>query len=131
MVGDTILAMAAILTYFASRTSYHVLKVLAGAAWVGLGVWWSYTPFAPQGSPTMTIVLTVVFMAGVAIFFWGLWEVKYDKSGKEVGGRLHLPFITKSYGEESEVPDSPITTLRQRNTKYQARLDAASRGERR
>lgn len=131
MVASTIIAIAIALTFFGSKNSYNILKVLAGSAWIGLGVWWVASPFTTAGSPVHTIVLVVVFMAGVACFFWGLWEARFDRSGREVGGRLRLPFMqTNDEEAESEEQRRALPTRAERVSSYRDRLDAASRGRR-
>src|SRR3972149_3316138 len=90
MTSLMLVGVCAMMTFVGAKSTYFIWKVLAGITWWGLGVWWIYSPFTTAGTPPHGIMVEVVFVAGIACFFWSFWESKFNKSGRESGGSGYL-----------------------------------------
>ncbi len=130
MVSAALIAIAGILVFAGLKTTFYIIKILAGLAWIGLFAWWQISPFTTAGSPAHVIVLMVVLFAGIACFFWPMWETKF-KNGQERGGRFRLPGMQSDEQEEEERQRRNISTWHEGADAYTAKLNAALRGERR
>jgi hypothetical protein len=129
MVSAMIIAFGAILMFIGKSSSYYIWKVLAGFVWIGLGVWWIYSPPMAAGSPPDEILLVVAFGAGIAAFFWSFWTSKYSPNGQEAGGRFRIPFM-QSDEDEAEERQRSAPTRRERVAVYKERMNARLGGQR-
>lgn len=127
MVLGTLVAVSLVLTYIGTRSSYWVLKFMAGIAWLGTGGFWrSNTPtVVTAGSSSDTIVLMLFMTLGVAMLLMPLWYTK-NENGVEVGRGFRIPFMKS---EEDE--PKPYTPNRvERNSDYANRVSSALNGTR-
>lgn len=123
------LALAAIITFFGLRTSYWVMKVIAGFTWFGvLAYWKNATPTnITPGSPTDTMIILLFVIIGIAMLVMPLWTTK-NENGSETGTGFRLPF-QKTDEEEAKARYKPSKDERQ--AAYMARVNGAVRGRRR
>ena len=129
MTAAVILALCGILTFVAVKSSYYILKFLAGVAWFGLGAWWIANPFTTQGEPTDVIMLIVVFVVGLAMMFMPLWY-ESQRNGTTVG-KFRIPFLSPTEDEEeSEKLARSLPTRSERSAAYRERVDSAINGRR-
>ncbi len=128
MVSLVLLAICAVLTFIGAKNTFYIFKILAGIAWWGLGAYWAANPIDVAGSPAQTIALLVVFFAGIACYFWPMWEGKFNRNGQETGGRFRLPFMSTEEDEELSRKQRMLPTRRERQDAYIDRLNALARG---
>lgn len=116
------------LSMIAAKSSYYILKFMAGVAWLAMAIYWiSDTPSSiVQGSVTDKVVIIFLIFMGVAFILMPFWYPK-RQNGDEVGGRLRLPFMPTDEEEEESTRDLP--TRSDRNRSYQDRVNSALRGE--
>ncbi len=95
------IAIAGVMSFLALRSSYFVLKFLAGLSWWGFAVYWlSNRPVAiTAGSATDTIILLLLFFFGIAIMLMPFWYTKTEE-GQEIGRGFKLPFMKTPEEEE-------------------------------
>jgi hypothetical protein len=116
-----VLAIAAIFSFLAAKSSYYILKFLAGAAWVGMGLTWANIPptLVPAGSATHTIILLLFWIFGISFMFYPFWRTNGDTLGKIV------PFW-RSQEENDEIEQSRrLITRSERNKAYSSRVSNA------
>ncbi len=130
MVTAMLLAICAILSFIGAKTTYYILKILAGFSWFGIFAWLTYNPFTTQGSPADVITLLVVSITGIAFMFFAFWSPQV-KNGQERGGRFRFPFQPSEEDEEVERQRNYMPTRAERNANYRNRANSALRGERR
>lgn len=131
MTSAGIIAICAILTFAGLKTTYYIIKVLAGVSYFGLGVWWVQNPLGGDPTqPAQTVMVLLAFVAGIAMFFMPMWYSKFN-NGQEVEGRFRLPFMHNDDEEELERQRRHLPNRSERVDAYLNHLDATMRGERR
>lgn len=126
MISLALLAICAILSLGAIRSSYWVLRFFAGSTWTLLTVYWINNPILTVGSQEQNLLIMVLFGIAFAFYFMIFWNSTGDFAGRFRGGLRRL-FM----GDEEAPSASPREARRARNAEYQSRVDAALRGERR
>lgn len=113
-----IAGLAAIFTFFAAKTSYWILKFLAGAAWVVSGLYWQANPpgILTAGDSIHVIVYLLLYIFGISCMFWTFWRTNGESMGKII------PFWRSEEDDESYRHES---TRRERNDEYAKRLNRA------
>lgn len=126
----TFIAIAAIFTFVATKTSYYILKFFAGAAWIGVAVWYIYNPLADGASPINDILVIIGIFGGIACMFWMGWTIKKD--GKE-GFNFRLPAFMGGRNEDEEYAETRrmAMTGRERRENHRIRANNAVRSRRR
>lgn len=132
-IGVTLLALilgVVGLSAIAAKSSYFLISVLAGIFWWGIGVFWQVNPPSniTAGSSAHVIVLAAFFIIGVAFMFMPFWYPK-TANGKEIGGRIRLPFMRTDEQEEEEKIRRYMPTRQERADAYSRKVRAAFRGE--
>lgn len=128
MISASLIAVCAIITFAGAKTSYYVLKFLAGLSWMGLAAFWLANPFIAQGSPTDVIIIMTVLFMGLGCMLWAFWTPSIS-NGRESGGRFRIPFVTPTdEEEEAERQRSYRPTRAERNEAYSRRVDRALQG---
>lgn len=125
MVLLAFLAFSGVMSFLALRSSYWILKFLAGVSWWIMGMYWiSNRPVSiTQGGAVDNAVIIALFIIGLAFMFMPFWRMKTE-SGREIGGRFRLPFM----GSEEEESRPPAPTRSERNARYRERVNSALRG---
>jgi len=120
-----LLVFAGIMSFIAARSSYWVLKFLAGLSWWGVAAFWISTPPASitPGTPVDVIMIVLWFAAGLSFMVMTFWYTKTEE-GQEVGRGFRLPF------QKPPEPSAPIQTRKDRAAAYQNRVNKALRGDR-
>jgi len=130
VAGYTFGIMAIGLSFISARTSYWLLKFMAGLSWWVVGMFWianSPSDIA-KGSPTDIAILFLLFFAGLAFMLMAFWTTRQDK-GQEVGKGFKIPFISPSDEEEEEERRRSYRPSRQeRNSVYSQRVRSALQG---
>ncbi len=125
-----IIAICAILTIVAVRSSFYPLKFMASISWWGLAAYIIANPFVAAGSPTQVIVLLAVIFTGLMMMFMPFWYTK-TANGQE-SGKFKIPFITPSEeDEELERQRRHVPSRNERVNNYAQRINDAMSGERR
>ena len=122
------------LTYIGIKSSYYLLKFMAGAVWLFmLAVWVNQPPTGfTAGNATHTIALIIFFGLALAMFFSPIWSTR-TVNGEERGAfNVRLPRILggKTEVEEQLEMERNASTWRDRRGSYQDRLDGAIKGRR-
>lgn len=120
-----------ILTFVGARSTYYILKVIAGFSWILVMAYWIASPPSTiaVGSSVHTMGIVIFIGMAVACFFWVFWTTKLS-NGQE-SGRWRLPFMQSEEEEELSAQQRRKLTRTERTDIYIARLNAALRGERR
>ena len=115
------------LSWFGLKTTYWILKFLAGASWFALLAYWKTNmPSAiVTGSSTDTIVTVLLIFVGLAMMFSTFWYSKND-NGMEVGRGFRLPFM--NHDDEEEIQALPTHT--ERVNAYRKRVNSRLKGGR-
>jgi len=130
MTDVMILALCLGLTYISLKTSFYILKVLAGISWFGMGAWVIAHPIGDNASsPVQTIIMLVCFFVGISMFFLPFWTTKIS-NGREVGSGWKLPFMPSDEDEEAERQRSYMPSRQERNAAYSQRVRGALHGRR-
>ena len=129
--GMTLIAFlifAGILSFLGIRSSYYILKFLAGLAWWALALYWINSPPSTitKGSSVDTVVVVLLFIIGLAFMFMTFWTSKVS-NGQETGGRLRLPFM-KTDEQEEELRRGQTPPRQERNAAYAQRVRRALGG---
>lgn len=127
--GLFLLVMAFVLSFLGLRSPNILLKVLAGIAWVGLGVYWTNnTPASiTKGSSTDTIIMVVLYFAGIAFMLSPFFTTR--KNGVETGGGFRVNMDRLMSREDRETSKNP--DRHSRNSAYEDRIQEALHGRRR
>ncbi len=131
-VSGYMFALIAIgLSFVATKSSYFLLKFMAGVSWCIVALFWiGYSPTGiTKGSPADTVIVIALFFIGIAFMLMPLWFQK-SSNGVEVG-RWKLPFSPTDEEEEEERQRRTLPTRQERVDRYITRLESAKRGERR
>ena len=120
---------AGIMSYIGSRSTYWILKFLAGGAWFAFAIYWINNPPSTivQGSATDTVVIVLLFVIGLAFMFMPFWYPQRE-NGQEIGGRLRLPFMKTDEQEALDNQQRYSPTMRERNENHRDRVNNALRG---
>lgn len=132
-VSGYMLAIVAIgISFVASRSTYWILKFMAGLFWWVVALFWvSNAPAGiTKGSPEDIAIIIALFFVGIAFMLMPLWYTKLQ-NGREIGGRLRLPFMRNDEQEEEERMRRYLPSRSERVDRYVSRLESALRGERR
>ena len=126
-----LLILALGMTYISTRTTYWILKVFSGFAWLGLNFYLVANPITTDDSLKNIIYMTLWGIT-VVCWFWPFWTTKVDGNGRETGlGRLRLPFM-RTDSQEEELQKSRYSPSRyERNSQYLGRINDAMNGRRR
>lgn len=124
-----VLALLAVgLSAIAVKTSYWLLKPLAGFVWGLLCFYIIQNPIdADASSAIQTMVIIVTGGIGAAFILMPFWTTRTN-NGVETG-RLRLPFMDTDEEIEAESQRRYLPTRQERTSAYQERVDAALRGE--
>jgi hypothetical protein len=112
------LGFALILTWIASKSSYWILKALAGGTWFFELAYWMYggrPTSITQGTPPDQLIVVILFTLGIVMFLMIFWGSR-SQNGYEVGG-FRLPWQT-----EEEKPAPIIQTSYDRRVAYENRI---------
>lgn len=123
MVSAALIAVCGIMSFIAYKSSYWIMKFLAGIMWFVLGMWWVANPIISTPSPAQNGLIIGIFIIGVAFIFMPFWFTK--ESNGEEHSHFRLPGI--SHEEEPEVP---MMTREQRITAHREKVNKALNGER-
>lgn len=116
-----------ILTFIAVRSSYWILKVLAGLVWFAIDSYWVTNPPSSItiGSSTHVIIMFLLGAIGIALAFMPFWYTR-NENGNEVakGFRRFLAGVSK----EEEESERYKPTRRERNSAYRDKINDAIEG---
>lgn len=131
MIFLGLLVFAGILSFISARSSYWILKFLAGCVWGVVGMYWISSPQGgvQHGSSVDTGIIILFFFIGFAFMLMTFWNTK-TQNGQE-SGRFRLPFMATEEEEELAERQRKLPTRQQRTDAYKERLNKANRGERR
>lgn len=120
---------AGVMSFLGIRSTYWILKILAGFSWFAVMVYWLNSPpsSVTKGSSIDTVVIGLLVVIGVAFLLMPLWYSK-TINGQEVGRGFTLPF-GKSPEERERMRYRP--TRQERSEAYRNRVSGALKGERR
>lgn len=109
---------AGIMTFVAVRSTYWILKFLAGLVWGGVCIYWLGNPPSSidVGSSAHTAILIAMAAIAFSMALMPFWYTS-NKNGQEFG-RFKMPWQKV---EEEEEPYKP--TSRERNVSYQRRIN--------
>jgi hypothetical protein len=127
MVSAMLLGACGILSYVAIKSSFWILKFIAGISWWGLAFWWIADPFTTAGTPPHIVMLFVALLAGIAMMMLTFWQTKNDPTGRETG-KFHIPFTSSDDEDESS---RHVSTHQERVAAYRSRIGGAYNGDRR
>jgi len=123
------IAMALGMSFLASKSSYYVLKFLAGMSWWAFAIYWiNNTPSSiTDGSSTDTAVIVLLFVIGIAFVFMPFWYTKVE-NGQERGGRMRLPFMKTDAQEDADKKRAYRPSRNERTSAYEDRITNAMSG---
>ncbi len=127
MISLALLVICAILSICCSRSSYWVLRFCAGSSWTVLSVYWINNPILAPGSGEQQLLIIALFGIAFAFYFMVFWNSSIGGNG----GRFRSGMRRLFMGDEEAPSVSPREARRAKNAEYQAKVDAALRGERR
>lgn len=122
-----ILGISAVFSFLGAKSSYYILKFLAGASWVASGLYWQSNPPSNiiAGSPTHVIIMILLWIFGIAFMFYPFWRTNGESFGKIV------PFW-RSQEDEDEISRARyLPTRSERNQSYSNRINGALNNHRR
>lgn len=122
----TFLVASLIMTWIGSKSSYWILKSLAGVLWFAVLAMWlngSRPDSIVAGTPADQIVVLFLIAMGIAVFFMPMWFIK-----DEAGGRFKNPFKSKD-DEEETMQARYIPTREERIEAYRQRTRNAINGK--
>lgn len=127
LLGFIVLALG--LSFLGAKSSYWILKFLAGAIWWVFGIYWiNYPPsVVTEGSSTDKAVIVFLFITGAVFWLWTFWNARRD-NGVEVGGRLRFPFMKTDEQEAEYKARTQRVSRSERVRRYQDRVDDALNG---
>jgi hypothetical protein len=116
------LGFAGVMTFFGIKSTYWILKVLAGFCWWAIAAYWitNKPTNITSGSSTDTIVVILLIFIGVAMVFMPFWFTK-NENGQEVPRGFR--FSSKEDEEETPQP-----TRDDRTSDYSRRVNGALNG---
>lgn len=122
------------LTYIASRSSFYLLKFIAGVSWWGLMAYWlaNRPDSITAGSGVDTLVVALLVVIGLAVMFMSAWTTRTVNGVEKSGFNIRIPQFLGGKTEEEEATERRLSarTWRDRRDIYQERLDGATRGRR-
>ena len=122
MLGLIVLALGS--SWVGLKSSYWILKLLAGGTWGILAVYLVNNPLGGDASqPLQTVALLIITAFAAAMAFMPFW---YDK--QEGRGRLRLPFMQTDEQEEQSMAASRRPSMTERNADYEERVKNALNG---
>jgi len=135
MVLIALFALAVGVSWMASRSTYYLLKILAGVAWIGVATYWNNnpTPLFAFDSAGHTIFYILFWGLAVAMFFMPMWYSKTNASGEKTGRmNIRLPQFLGGQSEVDELKERQrmATTSFDRRDTYRKRLNDALNGRR-
>jgi len=80
-------AFCGIVSFLSLRSRFFLLKLLAGAAWIGMFIYWMYNPPLEAGSPPHIAVMIVLVGLAVAIPLMGLGNEVSTQTDWRSGGK--------------------------------------------
>ncbi len=121
-----IAGLAIFTSFMAIKSSYWVLKFLAGAFWVGVATFWKmYLPATiTAGNALDKIILIILVGMAVAFFVMPFWYTE-SKNGNEVARGFKMTLSRLSGNDEEEVPEED---WRDRAIAHERRVKAALAG---
>lgn len=113
-----ILVLAVVFSFLGAKSSYYILKFLAGASWAAGGIIWINTAndAIPNGSPLQVIIMWMFYIFGIAFMFYPFW-----RTGGESLGKI-IPFWRS---EEDDEESRHLPTRSERNDAYSKRINRA------
>ena len=121
------LTFAGIVSFIGARSSFWLLKFLAGLAWwAGAMYWINNRPSTiAQGDPEDIAVIGLLFFVGLAFMLMPYWYTKEDGAG----GRFRLPWMQTDDQEEEDARARYSPSRSERNAAYEARVQGALKGQ--
>ncbi len=129
-VGFMLLILAGVLTFASLRSTYFILKFLAGLSWWGLAFYWHGNPFDTASGSAMTVIVIVVFFVGLALIAMPFWTTRIVNGKETNSGRFRLPFTKTDEELEEAKRKSKLPSRDERLEAYKDRVDAVIKGER-
>lgn len=125
-----LLAFAGILTFVGVRSSYYLLKIIAGFAWLLPMAYWISTPPSAitKGDSVHSIGIIMFIGVAIALWFMPLWYTKNNNGVEEGRFNLRMPriFGGQTEQEEAEQLQRNARTWRERRDAYRERMDRAT-----
>jgi len=122
------------LTYIASRSSYYILRFIAGGAWWGLMAYWlvNRPSSITAGSAVDSIVVILLLTIGLAVMFMTSWTTRTVDGVERGGFNVRLPIWLGGQSEEDELAErrNSAMTSRTRRDLYRERANSALRNRR-
>lgn len=121
---------AGIMSFLGAKSTYYILKFLAGVSWWALAMYWINSPPSTitKGSAIDTVVIVLFFIIGIAMMFMPMWYEKQTNGGVEGRFKIRWPQMLGGTSEEEEnAPPAP--TRSERTADYATRVNRALRGE--
>lgn len=112
------------LTWVGAKSSFWILKALAGLSWIAMAMFWQSNPPSTvvAGTPVDTVIILLFWFLGIAMLFMPFWYTSGEEQGK--GFRMR---ISRLLGREEEEPPPPPSRS-ERSTEYRDRVNGALRG---
>lgn len=123
--GYTFAVIAVGVSFIAARSSYYLLKFMAGVCWWIVAIFWLANAPAgiAKGSPEDTAIVVMLFFVGIAFMFMPLWVTKTVNGREEGGFNVRIPRV---FGGQSEEEES-VAKMRGARTSAGRRADYAER----
>ncbi len=120
------------ISFVAAKSSYYIMKVIAGLIWWAIAMYWMGNAPASivKGSYVDVTITTILWFVGIAFMFMTFWYSK-NENGQEVGRGFKVT-ISRLLGKESEEkkPSYFSGSHEDRAMRHEERVNAALRGER-
>jgi hypothetical protein len=120
---------ALVMTSIATRTSYWILKMLAGFTWFAVAVYWknNLPSGITLGSTVDNVVLVILGGIGVAMMLMPFWYTK-PINGQEVGAGFKALRSRFFGGEEGEEEETHEVSREERLAAHRNRVTRAIHG---
>lgn len=114
--------VAGILSFIGAKSSFYILKILAGIAWWALDFYWISSPPSNivKGSPVDQVIIMLLVIVGLAFMLMPLWYTP-SENGKEKGMGFKFPF-QKTSEEEEEYRFRNAPSRKERTAAYRERI---------
>ena len=116
MYFGVLVLLAVVVSFISIKTSYYLLRFLAGVAWIGLAIYWNAEPIFATGSDTHTIFYLLFWGLGIGMMFMIMW-----RTSKDDGGSFNIR-VPRVFGGTSEADE--LASARMRGMSYSDRRDA-------
>jgi hypothetical protein len=115
--------LAGILSFIGAKSSFWILKVLAGLSWWGLDFYWMSSPPSNivKGSAVDQLMIALLIVVGLAFMLMPYWYTS-SKNGQEEGKGFKMPF-QKTQEEEEDYRARYSPSRKERNAHYIDRLN--------